>query len=339
MVHRSKWFLIVLLLVSAFGAAADRTAVLELFGRPGCGICTEARQALATLREEMGDRAVLLEYDYDVFLIGRQERFWAGGTTATYLPLVMVGSGFRTTSGPVDHEPVFRTMLNDDLARPAEAEVTAYYRRASDSVRAYIDISNISNTYWYVEEDAAVWLVAYESTTATTTTATVRTTEIQSLPFDLAPGQSTSLTVDTPPISAAYWPWMKAVVLAEYRPGGFGSYDMMQAADALPADLYASPEHLSVAPDGQSTELELTGPHVLTWSATSDVPWIEITPASGALPATPTIHVDHQLRPKSQTSGTITFSASGDEMAFSTTVGLEVDAGFRRSGRRVRPAG
>jgi hypothetical protein len=132
--------LISLLLGATFGAADDRFAVFEFFGRPAGAFCSAAGPAMITLQSEFRGRAVLLEYDYDAFLHGRQDRFWASGASARYLPLVMVGSGYRTSSGAENYEPVYRSMINDELARPARATVSAYWRRAANAVRAYVEV-------------------------------------------------------------------------------------------------------------------------------------------------------------------------------------------------------
>ena len=114
---------------------------------------------------------------------------------------------------------------------------------------------------------------------------------------------------------------------------------MLQATEAVTAGLFASPEHVLAAPSGSGAEVELSGPHALSWSATSDVPWIEVTPSSGdSLPATVVLAVRAALRPPRERKGTVSFSASGDGMAFSTTVNFSFGASCRRVGRRVRPA-
>ncbi len=138
--HRLRLVLVPLLLSTTLGAADDRFAVLELFGRTGCGNCQAAGRAMTALQSEMRGRAVLLEYDYDAFLHGRQDRFWASGASARYLPLVMVGSGYRTSSGAENYEPVYRSMINDELARPARAAVSAYWRRVANTMRAYVEV-------------------------------------------------------------------------------------------------------------------------------------------------------------------------------------------------------
>ncbi len=157
------------------------------------------------------------------------------------------------------------------------------------------------------------------------------------LPYDLGPGESVSAEVDTPSMDDIQWNRMYAIVLVEDRPGGTGTYDMAQATLARPAGLTASPDIVVVGRGGVGAEVELEGPHVLSWVATADVPWLEVTPSSGTRPTTVTVTVRDELRPQSETEGTVSFAATGDGMDFSTTVSVQVGSKFRRAGRRMSP--
>jgi len=242
--HRLKLVLILLLLGAAIVTADDRFAVFEFFGRPNGAYCSGAGPAMITLQSEMRGRAVLLEYDYDVFRSGRQDRFWASGASAAYLPLVMVGSGYRTSSGEENYESVYRSMINEELDRPARATVSAYWRRAANVMRAYVEVSNLGDTDLEIDQEAAIWLIAYENASTGVSTTWVKSTAHRYLPFDLAPGETATAVIDTPAVSVANWNRMAGLVLVEDRPGGVGAYDMVQAAEALPADLSAAPDHL-----------------------------------------------------------------------------------------------
>ncbi len=336
--HRLRLVLISLLLGTTFAAANDRFAVFEFFGRPDGAFCSAAGPAMITLQSEMQGRAVLLEYDYDWFLYGRQDRFWASGASASYLPLVMVGSGYRTSSGAEDYEPAYRSMINDELARPARATVSAYWRRAANAMRAYVEVRNLGATDLEINHDAAIWLIAYENASIGVSTTWVRSTAQRYLPYDLAPGETATVVIDTPAMTGVDWSRMAGLVLLEDRPGGGGAYDMVQAAEALPADLSAAPDHLVMSLYRPVAEVVLTGPHVLSFSASSDVPWIEVTPSSGTVPTTVILTLRPELRPPSATEGSVSFAATGDGMAFSATVSVAVGAQSRRAGRRVRPA-
>jgi hypothetical protein len=338
MSHRLKWLSLPLLLGAVFAAAEDRLAVLEFFGRQGCSICSSAGPTLMSLQHEMRGRAVLLEYDYDAFLHGRQDRFWASGASATYLPLVMVGSGYRTSSGPVSFDSIFRSMINDELARPVRATVSGFWLRDTDTMRAYVEVLNLGDTELEIDQEAAIWLIAFENASVGHSTTWVRSTAQRYLPFDLAPGESATVVIDSPPMSDVDWSRMAGLVVIEDRPGGAGAYDMLQATEALPAGLTAAPDSLEVGWHGPGSEVLLTGPHVLSWSATSDVPWIEVSPSSGDLPATATLAVSSEMRPRLESEGVVTFSATGDGMAFSATVSVTVDGPHHRWGvRRISP--
>lgn len=326
------------LAVAAAAAAGDRLAVFEMFGRTGCGNCNAAGQVVTELQDEYRGRAVLLEYDYDLFLHGRQDRFWATGVTANYLPLMMVGSGFRTSSGVVDFDLVYRGMLDSELSRPPRADVSAYWRRVGDSLRAYVAVRNLGPTDLEVRRDAGIWIIAYENTDVGNTETWVQSTSQTYLPYDLEPGDSFDTVIDTPPVGGLNWGRMAGLVLVEDRPRGSSAYDMAQAVQAAAADLMAAPAELKLSSRGSSTTVELTGPHVLEWSAEAGVPWLEVSPESGAVPATVTVTLRADRLPPTATEGNVTFNASGDGMSFSTVVDVAVGARVRHGGRRLAAA-
>ncbi|HSO24087.1 MAG TPA: hypothetical protein VLT81_14345 [Chondromyces sp.] len=333
---RVTWVLIVVTVVAGSAFADDRLAVFEMFGRTGCGNCNAAGEVVTVLQDELRGRAVLLEYDYDLFLYGRLDRFWATGVSAYYLPLMMVGSGYRTSSGIVDFDAVYRSMIDDELARGPRAAVTAYWRRVGDSMRAYVDVRNLGPTDLEVRRDAGIWLIAYENADTGNTGTWVQSTSVWYLPYDVEPGEGITGIIDTPPVGGLNWVRMSGLVLVEDRPAG-GAYDMLQAAEALPADLYLAPERPVVGARGGTAALELAGPHVMSWTAESEVPWLVIEPSSGTLPATVSVELRPELRPAAATEGTISFTASGDGISFSTTSTVTVGPPLRRGDRRIAP--
>ncbi len=330
----------VLILGATAAVAGDRLAVFEFFGRTTCGNCGAAAETVVELQHELAGQAVLLEYDYDEFLEGRQDRFWATGVSADYLPLMMVGSGFRTSHGVVDFDTVYRGMIDAELARPPRAEISAFWQRVGSNLRVYVEVENIEQEYLEVDREASVWVIAYESPPSgpSHTENYVESTAQWSLPYDLGPRESITATISTPSMTDVQWNRMHAVVLVEDRPGcGCEEYDMLQATEALQASLTAAPDLVVLGRAASSEEIELTGPHVLSWTATPDVPWLEVTPSSGTRPTTATVTVRDELRPQSETEGTVSFAATGDGMDFSTTVSVQVGSKFRRAGRRMSP--
>lgn len=329
------------LLLATVGSvcAAGRLAVLEFFGRPTGAYCAAAGPAMLTLQEEYDGRAVLLEYDYDRFNSGRLYRFWATGVSANYLPLVMVGSGYRVSHGQVSYEAAYRDMLEDELRRPPRASVAAAWRRSGTTMRTYLTLTNTGSATLRTSEDAALWVIAYEKATVGVSSTWVRATAYWPLPTDLAPGETVDAVVDLPGLSSVSWDRMAAVALVEDRPGGAGAYDMAQAVAASPAAIGVTPRQVLVHPGRPEVEVKIDGPHVLQWIATVDVPWLEVTPSSGVLPGVATVRLVEALRPASTTTATLTVRATGDSMDFSTLLPVTVGAPVRHPSRRLAPDG
>ena len=323
--------------LGAVASAADRLAILEFFGRPQGTYCSAAGPAMKALQREMAGEAVLLEYDYDSFWSGRQDRFWATGVSANYLPLVMVGSGYRTSSGYVEYEAEYRAMIEDELARPPRAEIDAWWRRSGSRVTVYATVRNTRAADLRVAEEAAVWLIVYQSSPIGVSDTWVRAQKQWLLESDLARGESVDATIDLVASSVTDWDRADLVALVEDHPGGSGRYDMLQAADVRPAAVEASPGRLDLSPGPTSAEIELDGPHVLDWTATTDVPWLELTPTTGTLPATVTVTVLPELRHPMDVEGVVLVEASGDGMELTVEVGVTAGSLIRRPAGRLAP--
>jgi hypothetical protein len=206
-------------------------------------------------------------------------------------------------------------------------------------MRVYVEVLNLGDTDLEIDQEAVIWLIAYENSSVGHSTTWVRSTALRYLPFDLAPGESAAVIFDSPPMSGVDWNQMAGLVMVEDRPGGSGTYDLLQATEALPVGLTATPSSLQAQRRGPGPEVVLTGPHVLSWSAVSNVPWIEVTPGSGELPATVTLRLRSEFRPRQEHEGLVTFSAAGDDMEFETTVNVTVGGPrHRRVLHRVAPS-
>ncbi len=135
----------------------------------------------------------------------------------------------------------------------------------------------------------------------------------------------------------ADWNRIAGVAMLEDRPGGSGSYDMLQAAESLPATVTVGPQEVLVSSSAPTAELRIEGPHVLNWTATVDVPWLELSPAAGTLPSTLTVTLRPELRPPTESSATVSINAAGDGMAFHAQADVKIDARMRRATGRRRP--
>ncbi|MCD4748630.1 MAG: hypothetical protein K8R59_04575 [Thermoanaerobaculales bacterium] len=329
----------VLLCSPAFTWAADRLAVLETFGNPAGAYCSAAGPALISLQSELEGEAVLLEYNYSWVADKRLTRFWATGVSAPYLPLVMVGSGHSTSSGPVDYKNEYSGMIQNELARPPRADITAYWRRLDNFMRAYVTVHNTSGADLLVDEDATVWLILYEKAAIGVSNTWVRSTASWSLESDLAPGETVTTMITTTGGTVADWNRVAGLVLVDNSPAGHSRYDMVQATEVVPASLTVIPEELPLTPNSPTAEFTLQGPHVLEWTATTNVPWLEVVPATGTLPSTVTVILIPELRRPMETSATVSIDAAGDSMSFHEQVEVKVGARARRAAGRAHPNG
>jgi hypothetical protein len=325
-------------LAVAAASGAERVAVLEFFGRPNGEYCRAAGPAMLSLQDEFAGSAVLLEYDYDQFSTGRVDRFWAAEPSARFLPLVMVGSGYRTSSGYVDFSSVYRGMVNDELVRAPEAAASSFWRRRGDAVRCYARITNLRSAALTPAESAGVWVIVWENAHIGVSSTWVRAAVRKSLSAAVAAGATVDLVIDTPVLSGVDWDRLSCLVLAERRLGG-GKYDALQAAVAAAAGLAAAPGALTLAPGSPRAEVSLDGPAVLSWTASTDAGWLTVSPAAGGLPATVSMVVDPAAMPRVPRTGTVRFEAAGDGMVSSAEVEVSWSGTARPPRRHLRPSG
>ncbi|MFH1175973.1 MAG: hypothetical protein V1750_01105 [Acidobacteriota bacterium] len=273
---------------------------------------------------------VFLEHDYDSAPASRVNRWWAawGAGGSVSLPLVMVSSGHAISNGQVDYASTYRAMVQGELARPPQAGLTAYWRRVGDVIRGYLRLTNLSGVTLYSAANAAkVHLLVWEDARVGVTGRYVRAAASADMLVPLASGATTTLTLEGKPPAAVNWDKLHTLTLVDYQPeGGTRPYDMLQAALALPAELTVSPAEVQlqlsrVEPAANETALGLAGPHVLTWSATSDAPWLTVSPATGAVPAQVTARALAASLGAGAHTGHITFIAtSADGLSFTKTV-------------------
>jgi hypothetical protein len=183
-----------------------------------------------------GQPAVFIEYDVDNPPSRRYDRWWAafGGGSAT-LPLVMVDSGNQTSNGYVDFYDVYQAMVDSALARPAQAEIQAYWSRTGDRVGFDVEVKNLSSaTLSSATNSATVHGIVYEDARVGITNRFARAAVETGIP-DLAPNATATFKLETSDLSGVDWDNLHFVVLVDYRPSGsVGAFDMLQATIAIP---------------------------------------------------------------------------------------------------------
>jgi len=248
-----------------------------------------------------GQPVVFLEYDVDNAPYSRVSRWWAafdGGSTT--LPMVMVDSGNQISSGYVDFYDEYKAMVDRALARPARAEVQAYWWRVGDKVGFYVQVTNLSDvTLSSSANSAAVHGIVYEDAHVGVTDRFVRAAVSTPIVSELGPNATGTYTMETSELIGVNWDRLHFVVLVDYRPlGSEGAYDMLQAAEAYRVDapFGVRPEEvgLMVDPEGaseSSVSLSLEGAGFVSWVVTGKESWINVTPSSGPITVRPVISV------------------------------------------------
>jgi len=272
------------------------------------------------LAQDYADRPVVfLEHEVDNPPPTRYDRWWAaysGGSP--YVPLVMVDSGNRISNGWLDFSGVYKGMVDAELARPAQAQVLAYWWRTGDKVHFSVQVTNSSGGALEAANGASVHAMVYEDTEVHSTHRFVRAAVAQNI-AGLAAEETATFGLETADLADVDWNRLHYVAAVDYRPGGAsGAYDMLQAAVALPvgASLSVRPDTLTfeVSSDDEvgptaSVWVEALSP--TQWSASSSVAWLSVAPSTGTTSIEVTVSVrKHGLAPGFR-QGTVTFT-SGD---------------------------
>ena len=334
-----RWVGIAAVVCGSAAEAQERLAVFEFLARQST-YCIAGAPAVITLQGEMQGRAVLLEYDFDAgSTAGRYQCYRAADPYGGYLPLVMTGSGFRTSSGPVNYEPIYRGMIEQELARAPEAAVAAYSRRQGDALRVYVEAENRSGAALTPESRAAIWVIAWENARIRLTDTWVRAAVRSPIGVSVAAGERITAVVETPALTGVSWERIESLAMVERRTAAGGRYDMLQAAVSRPAALLVSPGQVTMPRSAASAEIELAGPHALAWTAEPDSPWLEVVPASGTVPTTATVRAVVAALPAGTVTGHVRIDAIGDGMVFTASVTVTVEGRQGTIRRRLRQAG
>jgi uncharacterized repeat protein (TIGR01451 family) len=158
---------------------------------------------------------------------------WVGGpTSGATLPWTMTDSGYNIIEGPVN-ENLGKQIINDSLARPPKAAISAQVQRVGNRYHFDIQVTNLSGVTLSSSNEATVYAIVYEKVDpdyvnylTSRYVRAVASTGISSL----ADGATASYSLDTADLSGVDWGRLHPVVLVDYRPGGSGYYDMLQAA-------------------------------------------------------------------------------------------------------------
>ena len=277
-----------------------------------------------------GPRVVFLAHTWDD-AGARQLRAWAAHPGDAYFPIILVSSGHAVFTGPTSPYSTYRSMIESDLARPASGELEAWWQRQGSDVVVWATLRNAGAVSLSTAANvAALTAMVYEPIYEFPFQDPVRGTVTVSLTAPVDPGATAQLQARVAAPAVADWSRAAVVALVDYRPAATtGAYDVVQAARAVPAGLDVAPTEIAVVVvPGASAPVErslaLSGPSVLTWTASADASWLEIDPAAGTLPAAPVVRVRPDRLPAGSVAATVTLVASGAGMSFAHSVPVRV---------------
>lgn len=220
-------------LAHAARTAADRLVVVESFMRDICPNCAGVGELLDVLEAEYDSSEVLiLEHDSDNRKGERYSRWVVSGGASTSLPLTMIDSGHWAFGGPVESAEVLRRAIDAARLRPPLADVTATTVREQDSLTVTVQLRNLGQTRLDARANlAAAHAILYEPDRVHILRRFVRAVASAPLEDALEPGEAGAIELRLGPLSGMDWDNTRLLVLADYRPGASGPFDLLQATD------------------------------------------------------------------------------------------------------------
>ncbi|HEY73202.1 MAG TPA: DUF11 domain-containing protein [Thermoflexia bacterium] len=187
---------------------------------------------------------LFMEYDINgVNPYSRYGRYWAA-SDGTTLPFIIVDSGHQVHNAWYPNlYDIYKDMVDAELARAPEAEITASSQRVGNKLQFSIQVKNLSGVTLSSGNGATVHAVVYEEHTPTPTddhnTGRIVREAISASISSLANGATETFNLETGELSnVADWDNVHAVAFVDYLPDGAGNaYDMLQAATADSVDL------------------------------------------------------------------------------------------------------
>lgn len=225
----------------------------------------------------------------------RRSKYWiALNDTSSTFPFIMLNSGHQVTNttligGVGNFYSGFKTMIDAELPRAPQAEVSAQYTRVGDHYDVDVRVTNHSGvTLSSASNAASVFMVVYEEVKVGVTSRYVRAVVERSIDVPLADGESLTYLMKTENLTGMDWSKLGIVAWVDYKPSGSAKYDMLQAAKGVPTPA------LALSPAPLRFWIDVDDPHFVTQSLrvtsaasgwTYEVighsPWLSVNPGSG----------------------------------------------------------
>jgi hypothetical protein len=231
--------------------------------------------------------------------------------------MVMVDSGNQITMGYLSFYNEYKAMVDAAMARPPQANIQANWWRTGDAIEVYAQVENLSGATLSGANGAVVHVIVYEDSKVVHTNRIGRATAEAAI-SDLANGAAKTFRLQTADLAGVNWDKLHVVVLADYRPTASAqTYDTLQAvmASKLDVPFASAPTSLSLVASADDTadpwaEVNLQGPSFVNWTATTETPWLTVTPTSGPMPTPARITATRGSLAAGWQDGTVTFKTA-----------------------------
>lgn len=257
------------------------------------------------LAEEYSNQPVVfLDYHYDLALEDGLPTYFPPEARWNVIQASEAGLGLTwavVDSGRLHHRgaentddavTAYRDMLDDALAKPAEAEISATWWREGNSVNIIATVTNQSTVTLSLDNNAGVHAIVKEPYAEYPTHTTLHpglNSGMAQIP-NLAPGETGTFHISIPDIYPQDWQNLEFIVLVDYQTAPGAKYDQLQAAFATPA---TTPSAITAQPNSFYFMISESDPFIpafsttilgdagLNWSATVDKPWLTIDRSTG----------------------------------------------------------
>jgi hypothetical protein len=191
---------------------------------------------LAAEYDNAGQPVLFLEQNIDDPLGNRIDRWWDsfGTTGSPAVPLMMVDSGHLVTYGLQSFATYYAWMVDQELARPPKATVSASWHRVGPLVYVATTVTNDSDVLLGPANRATVNVVVFERIKVSQTSRYVRGVMSRRIADDLPPGATWTSGLVLKNVPLSNWDNAAVVVMVDYQPiAAETRWDMLQAVIAL----------------------------------------------------------------------------------------------------------
>lgn len=243
----------------------------------------------------------------------------------------MVDSGrlhHRGAETTAEAYETYTAMIDDALARPATADIDAFWWREGSTIKISATVKNNSSITLTTGNNAGVYGIVKENGVRydTHTTSQPGLNAAKTAITSLAPGETDTFEISVPDINPTDWGKIEVIVLVDYQTAPGAHYEQLQAAIASQA-LYAQPNfHTWFLDEGEFFVPQFTstimGNAGLNWNAVSNELWLDVEANTGIVGDSVYLTTLGAAMDPGWNTAVVTFTDSSDTYSTDVTVSV-----------------